>query len=145
MMFFGGDVWSKVVTLTVAAPFDSSSALEAQDSESKLFVRIPADLKTVDLIADAKYTFIISKLSPILEASTSDGSMRFFMVSSRVNAKAPALRGDIKGMFARNCTTTNVTGSAATIAAGSLGHTAARGQIGGESFSMFYSSTSEGM
>ena len=67
------------------------------------------------------------------------------MIDSKSNAKVPALRGGIKGLFSRNCTTTPMTGSAATVAAGTLGITAASGHIGGDAYSLYYINTSGGI
>ena len=44
----------KSVTLLVQPPFDSSSMLEAQDSALNYFIKIPADSKTIELLADSK-------------------------------------------------------------------------------------------
>lgn len=131
--------------MTAVEPFDSSSALEARDSDQNYYIKVPSDAKTVEVITGDKTIFNITKLSPILEGTTADNQKRMFIVGSKVNAKVPALRGGIKGIFSSKCSTTPMTGSAFTIAAGTIGFTAASGHIGGDSYSLYYTNTSGGI
>ena len=127
------DATSRSFKVTAAQPFDVSNILEAQDEKQQFFVKIPS-AKTIELIAEAKYIFNINKSTPVLDATTEDGQMRLLMVNSATNAKVPALRGAIKGMLSRRCTTDSVTGSAATIASGVFGFTVASGHVGGDAY-----------
>ena len=128
------DATSRSFKVTAAQPFDVSNILEAQDEKQQFFVKILASAKTIELIAEAKYIFNINKSTPVLDATTGDGQMRLLMVNSATNAKVPALRGAIKGMLSRRCTTDSVTGSAATIASGVFGFTVASGHVGGDAY-----------
>ncbi len=133
-MVVAADAQSQFITLTVVEPFDAGNVLEARDSDQKYYVKMPKDLKTIELIAEGKSIFNVSKTSPIIEGISANNLERVFIISSKVNAKAPALRGGIKGIFSSKCTTTAVTGSASTIAASVLGFTVASGHIGGDAY-----------
>lgn len=99
------------------------------------YIRLLAD--RVEVISESKTIYTIHRTDPVIEGSSD--SLMVFIVSSAVNAKTQALRGDVSGTMTRNCMNMPLVGVAASVGAGDRVFTSISGTIYNNDFTLGYS------